>query len=364
MTTERLEVLNGAQVTTGTAGEGIAGNITANVGSLLVQGTGTGDNQPSRLTASSNSDFAAGSLLITARDGVALRDGAELSVSSLFAGNAGNLSLAAESLRLTNGSRIEARTTAGNQGNIDLATNQLILLDQASLITTDATNTATGGNINIKSPIIVGNGNSDITANAVEGAGGNISITAEGLFGLEFRTQLTSANDITASSEVGLNGNVEINLPVIDPANALAQLPTVVLDPSDQVAAGCIADTGSSFIVTGRGGVPADPSQGQLEGSSLQAFALSPEGASAETWVSTTTTTTTVAAPPSPTASASFPPAASQEEAPLEANNWHYNAKGEVQLIAAVANSASLNTAQPLLQNTHSSTACLGERVG
>ena len=142
--TERLEISQGGRVQNDTAGVGTGGNITANIVSLLIQGESSNQLR-SGLTSRSSSDFAAGSLLVSARDGIVLRDGAELSVSSLFAGDAGNITLTADSLRLINDSRIDAQVAAGAQGNINLAANQLILLDQGSKITTDATNTATGG---------------------------------------------------------------------------------------------------------------------------------------------------------------------------------------------------------------------------
>ena len=36
--------------------------------------------------------------------------------------------------------------------------------------------------------------------------GGNINITTQGIFGLEFREELTPESDITASSKFGVNG--------------------------------------------------------------------------------------------------------------------------------------------------------------
>ncbi|MEM9925058.1 MAG: filamentous hemagglutinin, partial [Cyanobacteria bacterium P01_D01_bin.50] len=38
-------------------------------------------------------------------------------------------------------------------------------------------------------------------------------------------------------------------------------LPTELTDSSQQIASGCSSNTGSSFVVTGRGGIPHNPSQ-------------------------------------------------------------------------------------------------------
>ncbi|HAJ60518.1 MAG TPA: hypothetical protein DCP31_15665, partial [Cyanobacteria bacterium UBA8543] len=80
-------------------------------------------------------------------------------------------------------------------------------------------------------------------------------ITAQGIFGLENRPQLTPFSDINASSELGINGTVEINTPDVDPSRGLVNLPVAPVDT--QVAQGCTggsAQAQSSFIITGRGG--------------------------------------------------------------------------------------------------------------
>ena len=126
---------------------------------------------------------------------------------------------------------------------------------------TNATGTANVGNITIDSPVIAGLENSDIIANAVEGDVGNIYITTQGIFGLEFRDRLTPKNDITASSEFGLNGTVDINNFGIDPRNGVVELPTGLIDSSQRIAKGCSRTWENSFVITGRGGIPQNPTQ-------------------------------------------------------------------------------------------------------
>ncbi|MEM9137113.1 MAG: S-layer family protein, partial [Cyanobacteria bacterium P01_F01_bin.42] len=74
-----------------------------------------------------------------------------------------------------------------------------------------------------------------------------------------FKPAQTSLSDITASSQFGLSGTVVINNPDVDPTSGLVELSTDVTDPTDQVSVGCVAKSGNSFIVTGRGGLPQDP---------------------------------------------------------------------------------------------------------
>ena len=129
------------------------------------------------------------------------------------------------------------------------------------MIDTEALGTGNGGNITINSPVILGLENSNIIANAVEGMGGNINVTTSGIFGLEFRDELTEESDITASSQFGVNGTVEINNLSIDPSTGLVELPVALTDSSQQIASGCSSNSDSSFVATGRGGIAKNPNQ-------------------------------------------------------------------------------------------------------
>jgi len=101
--------------------------------------------------------------------------------------------------------------------------------------------------------------NSDIVANAFEGNGGNIDITTQGIFGLQVSDKLTPNSDITASSQLGIDGTITINTANVDPSRGLTELPFNFTDPSNQIIAGCPADTGNRFTAIGRGGIPDNP---------------------------------------------------------------------------------------------------------
>jgi large exoprotein involved in heme utilization and adhesion len=175
------------------------------------------------------------------------------------------LEVQAHSIFLDNGQLI-ARTASGNGGNILLNVRDLLLQRHNSRIATDARGgTGNGGNIDINGQFIVAvpNENSDITANAVRGRGGNVTIATSGIYGQEFRPTLTPLSDITASSEFGVNGSVQINTPDVDPSRGLTNLPQQLVDASGLVGAGCgvAARQESNFVVTGRGGVPPSPNE-------------------------------------------------------------------------------------------------------
>ena len=207
----------------------------------------------------------AGNIKITAEN-LSVTDSAFLSVRNLREGNPGNLVIEADSIFLDNKGNITAETVGGEQGNITLSSRDIRLLNESN-ITTNAENT-TGGNIVIDTDTLVGLGNSDITANALEGPGGSVRINAQGIFGLEFReAESPETSDITATSNLGssFSGDVEINISQLDPTSGLTELPGSPVD-AEAILANDLCGFennriagGSSFIITGKGGLPPTP---------------------------------------------------------------------------------------------------------
>ena len=78
--------------------------------------------------------------------------------------------------------------------------------------------------------------------------------------GIEFRDKETSLSDITASSEFGQEGEVEINTNGVDPTRSLNNLPQDTVEA--EVAQGCQTVGGQptlEFFAIGRGGLPPNP---------------------------------------------------------------------------------------------------------
>jgi len=263
--TRRLILRDGSLVSAASLGDGQAGTLAVSASeSVELIGTSADGRVPSVLTARSRGIADAGNLRIST--GVLrVQDGAQVNVSGDGSGDAGNLEVQANSIFLDNGQLI-ARTASGNGGNITLDVPDLLLQRHNSQIATDASGgTGNGGNININGQFIVAvpNENSDITANAVEGRGGNINIITSGIYGQEFRPSSTPRSDITASSDFGVNGTVQINTPDVDPSRGLTNLPQQLVDVSGLVNSGCAvaASEESNFVLTGRGGVPSSPNE-------------------------------------------------------------------------------------------------------
>ncbi|AFY55446.1 filamentous hemagglutinin family N-terminal domain protein [Rivularia sp. PCC 7116] len=329
--TRQLIVENGARISADNFGSGDGGNATLNVGQLIIRdggqvgagsrveqnpinnnrgpggiltvnatesvqvtGTGTiGENIPvnSTLFTAAEGTGNAGNLSITTPN-LLVKDNAEVTVSSIGTGKAGNLEITADKIELNNQAKLigETQETA-DAGNIKLNLEDFLLLRNQSQVSTSAGTAAApgnGGNITIDAPdgfiVATPNENSDITANAFSGEGGQITVNANNIFGIapltrdELIQQLGTDNpeelnpnnlptsNITAISQQNpnLNGDFTITDPDVDPNRGVIELPSNLVDASQQVAQACTPkgrQNASTFIATGRGGLPLSPNQ-------------------------------------------------------------------------------------------------------
>lgn len=196
--------------------------------------------------------------------------GVTLSVSSFGDSAGGDIDINSSTVRLDNKSIIAAATTSGNGGNINLTAADFLLLRKNSNITTtggfDNQSGGDGGNININTPFIVAdkNENSDIAANAFTGKGGNVNIRARNIFGIEPQFESTNQSDITASSKLGIQGQISIAKPNFDATQAIIELPNQVVDANSQIGQICPRGPDAKrqeghFIITGAGSLPPNP---------------------------------------------------------------------------------------------------------
>ncbi|MBD3886624.1 filamentous hemagglutinin N-terminal domain-containing protein [Phormidium tenue FACHB-886] len=275
----------GGQVITTALDEGNAGNITLNAGRITLSSFDPtyADRRSQFGSRVSNQGAASGLFANTARRSsgqggtiqitageLEISDRARIVVNSEGSGVAGNMNITAQSIQLNRG-RLTAETGTGDGGNITLDDIDFLQLQNGSVISTTAgTRRAggNGGNLAIDSNFIVASPteNSDITANAFMGSGGNVTITTQGLFGIEPQASPTDRSDITASSEEGVQGTIDINTPDVDPSRGITELPAAPVDASNQIAQTCptngnIAEALGEFVVTGRGGLPANPTE-------------------------------------------------------------------------------------------------------
>jgi len=270
-----------------------------------------------------------GDVNITTRQ-LQVQNGGVVTVSSPQ-GQAGNLNITAREIRLNQGSlTAETAITRADEGaNINLQGLNLLLLQNGSSISAQASGNAKGGNITINANqgVVVApfGQNNDIIASASFGQGGNITINTQGIYGFTVgpAVQGNVTNDIDASSQFNNPGTVTINTPEVDPSRGLIILPTEVVDASNLIASSCGAfarHNGSQFIFTGRGGLPPSPDQ-LLSSDTVWSDTRLPNIASIENHASATTTPHGL-------------PQTKDHIAISPATGWVLNDKGEVTLVA------------------------------
>ncbi|TFI51684.1 filamentous hemagglutinin N-terminal domain-containing protein [Mastigocladus laminosus UU774] len=328
--TSELTVDNGAQLVANTSGVGNAGFVKIDAtDKVVLDGLGS-DRSPSGIfTAVDSSGQGDGGTIYINTDSLFVKNGAQLSADARGQGNAGNLELRTNSLlELDNQGKITAQSVTGRGGDIKITTNDLVLLRRNSLISaTSEGQNGIDGNITINTPFLVAfpSENSDIVATGSgRSAGSNVRINALGIFGIEYQPQLTPQSDIVATGSVGL-----FTLNTQEVGQVLPELPQNPTDPTQQIAQNpCQKGSGSSFTVTGRGGLPSSPSDG-FSNNETRVDLVEPVASSSNSQAATT----------------NEPLILTNTNKPIiPAQGWIFNSKGEVVLTAY--DPTTTNTAQ------------------
>lgn len=248
ITTGRLSLTGGGQISSSTWGLGHGGdiNITASESTTIV---GEGYDAPSDIHFFS---------------GVFTNSCGDCSV-----GNAGNITLTTRNLLIdaagggdsSGHTGIGARADYTSGGNITINADHIKLLNGAEISSSVFGNEfSDSGNVTINSTNLVALNGSKITAQATGGKGGNIQVNAQ-----VFLHDATNVNDVLNASSLvtGNDGTVVINAPNTDLSGSLTALPTRYL-ATDQLSHRCGADDPeerSRFTIQGRGGLPPSPDE-------------------------------------------------------------------------------------------------------
>jgi filamentous hemagglutinin family protein len=264
------ERFTGLRVSTESGATGPAGNIRITTGNLFVT-----DN--AIISARTDNASNAGDVRLTVANGLLLANNGRVLIDSTreATGDPGNLVIRAGSVLLDQGGRLQAETTSGANANITIRTDGDLVMQgtrtaanpscpTCSEISTEARGTGEGGNILIEAGFILGNlvENSDVVANAFDGPGGAVDARAAVVGFRQFEDRRTRSSDLTASSELGVDGTVDIE----EQQQFEVQLPVDRIDPATLITDRCAIDAGlaadealGSFTVTGRGGLPPNP---------------------------------------------------------------------------------------------------------
>jgi filamentous hemagglutinin family protein len=229
---------------------------------------------------------------------------------------------------VTDRSFISAETGSGDGGNLFLTGTDFIILANNSNISTSAGRLlggGDGGNIQFdvrRAIFAVPFNDNNIRAEAFEGDGGNIRIVGTvNLFEIAERPDRPQTNDITASSQFGIDGRVTINELDVDPLRGLTELPADLVNAEDLITRECpglgSGESGQlgAFYIIGRSGLPATPDE--------------PRGSAAVIvdWVEDDLPADSD--PPSLS-----PPDESQSATPMEFQRWQRDDSGQVWLVA------------------------------
>ena len=262
---DTVSLLDNSEITAKTEiVEANAGDITINAKTLLH----LHNNSTIETSASVNDPDGRGSggnIIIDPK--VVVLDGASKILAKAQKGKGGSIIINnADTVRLLDNSEITVRTekAEANAGDITINAKTLLHLRNNSIIETSAAvndpdGRGSGGNITIDPKIVVLDGASKILAKAQKGKGGNIKITiTDG--GALFKS-LDSVIDASAGP-AGIDGTVEIIRTDSDVTRGTLVLPESFLDAAKLLSEKCMARTAagaSSFVVSGRSGVPPGP---------------------------------------------------------------------------------------------------------
>jgi hypothetical protein len=247
---DRLSLAGGALIDSRTTSEGPGGSVQviARESAVLTGNSG--------LTTVSRGSRAGGNVELRTH-ALTLRDGATLSAESTGTGNAGNITITIQDSFVSTTGSVVVRATQADGGNIQItAPNVLRLRDSRITAEVGGGPQTVGGNVTID-PQFVLLQNSQISANAFAGKGGNINIQAQRAFLAD------PASTVSASSALGINGQVAIQAPVTSISGAIAPLPQAFAQTAELLRSRCAErlreGTVSRFVIGGRDGVPLEP---------------------------------------------------------------------------------------------------------
>jgi len=252
-TVDSVSMEDGAQISTSVDGTGNGGLLrVASSGEVNLDGQ-AGDGFQTGLYSLTEGAGTGGNIEVSGSK-VVLKDNATINSESNGSGNAGNIDVTAVgSVKLKNAS-INTSADNADGGNIKITATDKVDLQNSEITAAVGGGEGDGGNVNIDPEFVILS-SSRILASAIGGDGGNITIVTD-----HFIASPDSVLD--ASSELGVDGTINILSPDEEVTSNLVELPAAYLDASGLLRERCSSRhqaTGSSFVVAGRDSLPTTP---------------------------------------------------------------------------------------------------------
>ncbi len=223
-----LDMTDGSEITVKSKGKGMGGKIRI---------AGVSDSEP------------ADTIILTGNTYKSI-----IYAGSESSGEAGTIRIYANTMRLSDGASVSTSARNADGGDIDMTIPHLFYLNHAEITTSVGGGLGNGGNIRLYPDLAVMN-HSEIIADAHGGNGGNIYIVAN-------RFIASPQSRVSASSELGIDGQIEIDANETDMMSNLAILPTSFQDVSIWMRDPCQgrnAGNIGSLLIKGREGMPDEP---------------------------------------------------------------------------------------------------------
>lgn len=220
--TNRLQVLNGAQIATSTFGRGNAGLL--QIFAQAVEVVGGTDQSPSGLfsTVNPGASGQGGNLEITTTGRFRVADGAQVAVDTLGSGNAGALMVKAQSVELSgfneqgkSGLFAGAIIGSGAGGDLNVTADQLTIRDGATMSVSNFSSRnpnippgqGPAGNILINATAVQLDSGATLTAASAGGDKGNITLNSETITLRRGSSISTNASGNATGGNIGINTN-------------------------------------------------------------------------------------------------------------------------------------------------------------
>jgi len=278
LTAADVSIINGAEISSSSSGQGNAGDITLRVREdIRLDGRDPTGNGPSVISSTIESSSGEGGDLSINANNVFVGNGAFISAESLSpqGRSAGDISLNVRDRLRTRDGSIFTSAIASSGGQIKIDASTVVLRDNSDILSGVGFGENEGGDIVIVADALVALEDSDIVAAAVEGVGGSIDLGQTTLFSDPLNPV---SRNLSRQQVIGLfdNGRVDVNatggvaegdifIPRNDfVENSLNELPESLLNSESILSSSCIsrdADDDSTLALTGRDRLPQAPSE-------------------------------------------------------------------------------------------------------